>query len=106
MWAVPGRCWTGCKHCWVTARTGPEQCDEEVPGEHAPCHSPTLLVAGDNDVFGPDWLERHRELVGLAPNDTVLIPEAGHLVIAEQPDATSAGLLRFSARGEATAHRV
>ena len=76
--------------------------DETVPvhaAELSTFDSPTLLVAGDNDVFGPDWLERHRELLGLAPTDSVLIPEAGHLVIAEQPDATLAGIAAFLRQG-------
>jgi proline iminopeptidase len=57
--------------------------------------SPALLVAGEDDLFGPDWLERHREILVGAPTDSVLIADAGHLVIAEQPDATLAAIAAF-----------
>ena len=57
--------------------------------------SPALLLAGESDIFGPDWLTRHRELLAGAPTDTVLIPDAGHLVTAEQPDATLSAIEAF-----------
>jgi pimeloyl-ACP methyl ester carboxylesterase len=57
--------------------------------------SPALLVAGENDVFGADWLERHQEILALAPTQTRLIPNAGHLAIAEQPLATLAAIAAF-----------
>ncbi|MEO6122866.1 MAG: alpha/beta hydrolase [Ilumatobacteraceae bacterium] len=72
--------------------------DETVPeyaDKLASFDSPTLLVAGDHDVFGPEWLERHREILALAPTETVLIRDAGHLVIAEQPVATLAAISSF-----------
>jgi pimeloyl-ACP methyl ester carboxylesterase len=61
--------------------------------------SPTLLIAGEHDVFGYEWLERNREILGLAPSDTMLVPEAGHLVIAEQPDATLTAIASFLRQG-------
>lgn len=57
--------------------------------------SPTLLVAGEHDVFGPEWLQRQREILTLAPTETMLIRDAGHLVIAEQPVATLAAISAF-----------
>lgn len=57
--------------------------------------SPTLLVAGEHDVFGPGWLARQREILAAAPNETVLIRDAGHLVIVEQPAATLAAISTF-----------
>ena len=72
--------------------------DETVPEYAARLSSfgsPTLLVAGEHDVFGPEWLERHREILASAPTETVLIRNAGHLVIAEQPVATLAAISTF-----------
>lgn len=57
--------------------------------------APTLLVAGEDDVFGPSWLERHREILIPASADTVLVNDAGHLVIAEQPDVSLAAIAAF-----------
>lgn len=72
--------------------------DETVPAyadKLSAYDSPTLLVAGEHDVFGPDWLERHREILALAPTETILIRDAGHLVIAEQPVATLTAIAAF-----------
>ena len=74
--------------------------DETVPdyaARLATFTSPTLLLAGEHDVFGPDWLTRHRELLASAPTDTVLIADAGHLVTTEQPDATLSAIAAFLA---------
>lgn len=59
--------------------------------------SPALLLAGENDVYGRGWLTRQQELFVNAPTDLVLISNAGHLVIAEQPDATLSAITRFLA---------
>lgn len=72
--------------------------DETVPDyadKLSAFDSPTLLVAGERDVFGPEWLERHRAILAFAPTETVLIRDAGHLVIAEQPDAALAAITAF-----------
>lgn len=57
--------------------------------------SPTLLVAGENDVFGQEWLERHSTILASAPTEIRLIRDAGHLVIAEQPDSTLTVIAAF-----------
>ncbi|MBT5753920.1 MAG: hypothetical protein HOI41_03030, partial [Acidimicrobiaceae bacterium] len=59
--------------------------------------SPALLLAGEHDVYGRGWLTRQQELFVNAPTDLVLISNAGHLVIAEQPDATLSAITRFLA---------
>jgi proline iminopeptidase len=57
--------------------------------------SPVLLLAGENDAYGPDWITRQKEILTNAPIDTVLIASAGHLVGAEQSDATMSAITTF-----------
>lgn len=57
--------------------------------------APVLLLAGENDAFGPDWITRQKEILTNAPIDTVLIASAGHLVGAEQSDATMSAIATF-----------
>jgi proline iminopeptidase len=69
----------------------------EYGDELAAFGSPALLLAGEHDVYGPDWLTRQQELLANAATDVVLIPDAGHLITAEQPDATLSAIIAFLA---------
>ena len=68
---------------------------EELAKNLAAFESPVLLLAGEHDVFGPDWIARNRELLANASVETVLIADAGHLVTAEQPTETMSAIMAF-----------
>ncbi len=72
--------------------------DETVPDyadKLAAFASPALLLSGEHDVFGPEWIKRYQELLENAPTDTVLITDAGHLVTTEQTDLTLSAITAF-----------
>lgn len=68
---------------------------EELAKHLAAFESPVLLLSGEHDVFGPEWLIRNRELLANASVDTELISDAGHLVTAEQPKETMTAITAF-----------
>lgn len=68
---------------------------EELAKNLAAFESPVLLLAGEHDVFGPDWIARNRELLANASVEIVLIADAGHLVTAEQPKETMSAIMAF-----------
>lgn len=58
---------------------------------------PTLLITGDADLFTPPAVLRiHAE--HLPDNEALVIPESGHSVYWEQPDAFNAAALAFIAK--------
>ncbi len=65
---------------------------EELAKNLAPLELPVLLLAGEHDVFGPDWPARHRELLSNASVVTMLIADAGHLVATERPEETMSAI--------------
>ena len=55
---------------------------------------PTLVIVGDADQLTPP--EFAREMASGLPNATLsVVPDAGHMALAEQPDATNAALLAW-----------
>lgn len=57
-------------------------------------HIPTLVISGENDTTVP--LENQRDLVtGIPGSRYVLIPDAGHGVIIDQPDSVNEKLVEF-----------
>lgn len=55
---------------------------------------PTTIIVGDSDRLTPPELSK--EMAAAIPGATLeLIPEAGHLALVEQPEATTAALLRW-----------
>jgi pimeloyl-ACP methyl ester carboxylesterase len=56
--------------------------------------TPTLILWGARDVhFGPDWAHRlHRDIPGA---HLEILPDAGHLLMEEQPDRVVAALADF-----------
>jgi proline-specific peptidase len=68
---------------------------EELAKHLGAFESPVLLIAGEHDVFGPDWPARNRQLLANASIETVVIADAGHLVTAEQPKETISAIRAF-----------
>jgi pimeloyl-ACP methyl ester carboxylesterase len=55
---------------------------------------PTTIIVGEGDRLTPPELSR--EMAALIPGATLeMIAQAGHLALAEQPEATTAALLRW-----------
>jgi pimeloyl-ACP methyl ester carboxylesterase len=55
---------------------------------------PALLLPGDNDLTTPPWVMR-RQAAHLPGAEFTIIPEAGHSVNWEQPDAFNRAVLDF-----------
>jgi pimeloyl-ACP methyl ester carboxylesterase len=63
--------------------------------------TPTLVISGDEDTTIP--LKRQRELAKRIPNaEQVIIPRAGHAVIADQPERFNREVAGFIARIRST----
>ena len=61
---------------------------------------PALVIVGANDVMTP---VRYAEYLGreLPDAEVVVVPDAGHFVTLEQPEAVNDAIARFLARLEA-----
>ncbi len=73
-------------------------CDAFDVREHlTKIHQPTLVVCGEDDRMTP--LRFSQYLADLIPNTRLeIIPNAGHMVILEQPQAVADALLSFLSR--------
>ena len=70
------------------------------PRRRASVRCPALVVIGANDIMTPP--KNGRELAGLiAGSRTVTIPDCGHMMLAEAPDAVLDALIEFFANAEA-----
>ncbi|QDU24121.1 alpha/beta fold hydrolase [Urbifossiella limnaea] len=58
---------------------------------------PTLIVVGEDDRATPPE-EARRMHAGIAASDLVIIPQAGHAVVVEQPAAVNQAVQRFLER--------
>jgi pimeloyl-ACP methyl ester carboxylesterase len=58
---------------------------------------PTLVMCGEDDLLTP--MDRSREIAALVPGARlVALPDCGHMLTMEQPEAVNAELLRWLAR--------
>jgi pimeloyl-ACP methyl ester carboxylesterase len=58
---------------------------------------PTLMLCGQDDAWSPP--ERHRAMAACAPGARlVLVPQAGHMVTLEQPEAVAAAMVDWLLR--------
>ena len=54
-----------------------------------------LVLMGEHDAFGIGWLDRNVELLESATVEVSVVKGAGHLVMAERPDAVLATIATF-----------
>ncbi|MEI7546504.1 MAG: alpha/beta hydrolase [Actinomycetota bacterium] len=54
-----------------------------------------LVVMGDDDAFGLEWLDLNVRLLAGASVDRFAVPSAGHLVMVDQPDLVLARIVSF-----------
>jgi pimeloyl-ACP methyl ester carboxylesterase len=68
---------------------------EEFADELSGFSGRALVVMGEHDPYGFDWLDRNVELLGGAMTETLVVGGAGHLVMTEQPDTVLASVSTF-----------
>jgi pimeloyl-ACP methyl ester carboxylesterase len=68
---------------------------EEFADELSGFSGRALVVMGEHDPYGLDWLDRNVELLASAMTETLIVGAAGHLVMNEQPDAVLASISTF-----------
>ena len=64
---------------------------------------PTLVVAGDHDVFGPGWMTPNLEMLSGSRVNHYIVKNAGHLVLSEHRESVLARISTF--RGKAMSKR-
>lgn len=70
-------------------------CDRfDVMGRLGEVRTPTLVLCGDQDVLTPVKYARYLE-ANIPGARLVLVPEAGHMVMWEQPEAVNRALAQF-----------